>query len=254
MRKLLISLLLICSGVAGGWLLRGLQIPGDEQPVARGQPPRTVSGDEQPVARGQTPRTVWGQTPRAVSAKPPAPSEASFVEAVPEETYRRESARSVPPASVEEVKGVDGLTVDERTARWRREHPDEWQALQRRQSARLIEQQQVAQRRREFLAAISTDFLSSEQQTAHRSYLETLRTRDKLREKIAAARRSGQPVSADDARALMHALHAVREGAAAERHLLLEAAARSAGFKDAAATEFAGMLQNILDVTEPERR
>lgn len=176
-------------------------------------------------------------------------AEEPFVEAVSADKFRRQRAAER-TATVEEVRDEDGLTADERVARFRREYPEEAAALDRRREARHAARVAAATKRQDFLDSVDVSFLAEDQRQAHAEYVDALAIRQDLRERIRKARQSGEAVSEDDFAQLQSAEQIVQRGAARERAVLFEAAARAAGLDDAAAVEFGATLQEILSVTQ----
>lgn len=111
----LLSAALFCAGGACGWLMRGDGSGTGVSPVQSGK-----SADSQVASNGRDARS-----PDEEIAEP------QFTEAISAEEFRRQQ-RLAATATVEEVKGEDGLTVDERMEKFKLERPDEFAALQRR--------------------------------------------------------------------------------------------------------------------------
>ena len=192
---------LFCAGGACGWLMRGDGGTG-------------VS----PVQSGK-------------AADPRTAAEPQFTEAISVEEFRRQQEAQT--ATVEEVKGEDGLTVDERVEKFKRERPDEFAALQRRRESIRAARKAAADSRQDFLDAIDVSFFTEEQRRTHAAYADALAARQEARERMAAARRTGATVSDADRAQLQAAERVIREQGEAERAALLEAAARSVGVENA---------------------
>ena len=221
---LLVSAALFCAGGACGWLMRGdgrgtgdVSVPPDDivnsRPAPNGRDART--SDEADVAEPQ------------------------FTEAIPAEEFRRQQ-RPAEAATVEEVKGEDGLTVDERMEKFRRERPDEFAALQRRRESIRAARKAAVDNRQDFLDSIDLSFLTEGQRKTHVAYADALAARQEARERMAAARRTGAAVSDDDRAQLQ----------AAERAALIEAAARSVGLEKAEDVKgFREVISAIFEAT-----
>ena len=192
---------LFCAGGACGWLMRGDGGTG-------------VS----PVQSGK-------------AADPRTAAEPQFAEAISVEEFRRQQEAQT--ATVEEVKGEDGLTVDERVEKFKRERPDEFAALQRRRESIRAARKAAADSRQDFLDSIDVSFLTEEQRKTHVAYADALAARQEARERMSAARRTGAAVSDADRAQLQAAERVIHEQGEAERTALLEAAARSVGVENA---------------------
>ena len=175
-----------------------------------------------------------------------------FAEAVSAAEFRRQ--QEAPAATVEEVKGEDGLTVDERMEKFKREHPDEFAALQRRRESIRAARKAAADNRQDFLDSIDVSYLTEEQRKTHIAYTDALAARQEARERMAAARRMGAAVSDADRAQLQAAERVIREQGEAERAALFEAAARSVGVEGAEDLKrFRETISAIFEVTrEPE--
>ena len=233
----LLSAALFCVGVACGWLMRGGGGPG-ALPVQSGK-----GADFRVAPNGRDART----SDEADVAEP------QFAEAIPAEEFRRQQ-RPAEAATVEEVKGEDGLTVDERMEKFRRERPDEFAALQRRRESIRAARKAAADNRQDFLDSIDLSFLTEEQRKTHVAYADALAARQEARERMAAARRTGAAVSDDDLAQVQAAERVIREQGAAERAALIEAAARSVGLEKAEDVKgFRETISAIFEAThEPE--
>ena len=209
--------MLFCAGGACGWLMRGDGRGADDASV---QPDRVAASCVAPNGRD-------ARTPEegAVAEQP-------FAEAVSAEEFRREQS-AARTATVEEAKGEDSLTVDERMEKFRRERPDEFAALQRRRTAIRAERKAAADGHQDFLDSIDVSFLTEEQRKTHVAYADALAARQEARERMAAARRTGAAVSDADRAQLQTAERVIREQGEAERAALFEAAARSVGVENA---------------------
>ena len=241
MRRLfaiIVAVVLFCAGGACGWLMRGdcrgtgdVSAPSDKAVGARFAPNRrnARSPGEEDIAEPQ------------------------FVEAVSEEEFQRQQGLEQ-AATVEEVKGEDGLTVDERVEKFKRERPDEFAALQRRRESIRTARKAAADERQNFLDSIDTSFLTEEQRKTHIAYADALAARQAARERMSAARRTGAAVSDADRAQLQAAERVIREQGAAERAALFEAVARSVGVEGAEDVKrFRETVQLILETTrEPE--
>ena len=180
-------------------------------------------------------------------------AEPQFAEAISMEEVRSQQDPT-PAATVEEVKGEDGLTVDERMEKFKREHPDEFAALQRRRESIRAARKAAADNRQDFLDSIDVSFLTEEQRKTHIAYTDALAARQEARERMAAARRMGAAVSDADRAQLQAAERVIREQGEAERAALFEAAARSVGVEGAEDLKrFRETISAIFEVTrEPE--
>ena len=211
------SAALFCAGVLCGWLLRG---DGKGTGVPLVQLDKAVDSRPAPNARDV-------RSPDESDVAEP-----QFAEAISAEEFRRQQD-SAGESTVEEVKGEDGLTVDERVEKFKRERPDEFAALQRRREAIRAARKAAADNRQDFLDSIDLSFLSEEQRKTHVAYADALAARQEARERMAAARRTGAAVSDDDRAQLQAAERVIREQGEAERAALFEAAARSIGVENA---------------------
>lgn len=224
---------LFCAGGACGWLMRGGGGTG-VSPVQSGK-----SVDFQVASNARDAR----------SPDESDVAEPQFTEAISAEEFRRQQ-RSVEAATVEEVKGEDGLTVDERMEKFKRERPDEFAALQRRREAIRAARKAAADDRQEFLDSIDLSFLTEEQRKTHVAYADALAARQEARERMAAARRTGAAVSDVDRAQLLSAERVIREQGEAERAALFEAAARSVGVDGAEDVKrFREVISAIFEVT-----
>ena len=179
-------------------------------------------------------------------------AEPQFAEAISVEEFRRQ--QEAPAPKVEEVKGEDGLTADERLERFRREHPDEFAALQRRRESIRAARKAAADNRQDFLDSVDVTYLTEEQRKTHVAYADALAARQEARERMVAARRTGAAVSDADRAQLQAAERVIREQGEAERTVLLEAAARSVGVEGAEDLKrFRETISVIFEATrEPE--
>ena len=237
---IIVSAALFCAGVACGWLMRGDD--GGTDVVAPVQPVKAAGSQVSPKGRG-----VRSPDDKGVA-------EPQFEEAIPAAAFRRERAKTVPAPTVEEVKGEDGLSVDERLEKFKRERPDEFAALQRRRESTRAARADAALKRQEFFDTIDLSFLTEEQRKTHEAYADALAARQAARERMAAARRTGDAVSDADRAQLQSAERVIREQGEAERAALFEAVARSLGIEGAEDVKrFREMISSILEATrEPE--
>ncbi len=229
---------LFCAGAACGWLMRGDGGRTGETPVP---PDKTVDARPAPSGRGVR------------SSDEESAAEPQFVEAISTEEFRRQQGPSQ-TAMVEEVKGEDGLTVDERVEKFKRERPDEFAALQRRRESMRAARKAAADRRQEFFDSIDLSFLTEEQHKTHVAYADALAARQVARERMEDARRTGAPVADADRAQLQAAERVIREQGEAERAALFEAAARSVGVEGAEDLKrFRETISAIFEATrEPE--
>ena len=214
---LFLSAALFCAGGACGWLMRGDAGGTGDVSV----PPDKAVGS-QVAPNGRDARSPDGE----------GIAEPQFAEAVSEEEFRRQQGLEQ-AATVEEMKGEDGLIVDERVEKFRRERPDEFAALQSRRESIRAARKAAADERQNFLDSIDTSFLTEEQRKTHVAYADALAARQEARERMAAARRTGASVSDSDRAQLQAAERVIRERSEAERAALFEAAARSVGVESA---------------------
>ena len=214
--KVLLSAALFCTGGACGWLMRGDGETG-VPPVRSGK-----AADSQVASNARDAR----------SPDESDLAEPQFDEAISAEEFRRQQ-RPAEAATVEEVKGEDGLTVDERMEKFKRERPDEFAALQRRRESIRAARKATADNRQDFLDSIDLSFLTEGQRKAHVAYADALAARQEARERMAAARQTGAAVSDADRAQLQAAERVIREQGAAERAALVEATARSVGVENA---------------------
>ena len=226
------------AGGACGWLMRGETRKPDDASVRPGK-----AADSRPASNGREAYT----SDEAGVAEPP------FAEAVSAEEFRRQQDPAG-AATVEEVKGEDGLTVDERLERFRRERPDEFAALQRRRESIRAARQTAADNRQNFLDSIDLSFLTEEQRKTHVAYADALAARRAARERMAAARRTGAAVSDADRAQLEAAERVIREQGEAERAALFEAAARSVGVEgDEDVGRFRETILSIFEATRESK-
>ena len=217
MRRLfaiIVAVVLFCAGAACGWLMRG-DGGTDVPPV---QPDQAVDSRVAPNGRP-------ARSPDEEVAEP------QFAEAISVDEFRRQQEAQT--AMVEAVKGEDGLTVDERMEKFKRERPDEFAALQRRRESIRAARKAAADSRQDFLDSIDVSFLTEEQRKTHVAYADALAAQQEARERMAAARRTGAVVSDADRVQLQAAERVIREQGEDERAALLEAAARSVGVEGA---------------------
>ena len=235
---LIISAALFCAGGACGWLMRGDGGTG----VSPVQPGKTA--DSRVALNGRDART----SDEAGVAEP------QFTEAIANDESRRQQG-SAPAPTVEEVKGEDGLTVDERMEKFKRERPDEFAALQRRRESIRAARKAAADNRQEFLDSIDVTYLTEEQRKTHVAYANALAARQEARERMAAARQTGAAVSDADRAQLRAAERVIREQGEAERAALFEAAARSFGVAaEEDVKRFRETISSILEVTREQER
>ena len=232
----LLSVALFCAGGACGWLMRGDGGTG-VPPVQSGK-----AADSQVASNARDAR----------SPDESDLAEPQFDEAISAEEFRRQ--QEAPAATVEEVKGEDGLTVDERVEKFKRERPDEFAALQRRRESIRAARKAAADNRQEFLDSIDVTYLTEEQRKTHVAYADALAARQEARERMAAARRMGAAVSDADRAQLQAAERVIREQGEAERAALVEATARSVGVEGAEDLKrFRETISSIFEAThEPE--
>ena len=228
---------LFCAGGTCGWLMRGDGGTG-VPPVQSGK-----AADSQVVSIARD----------ASSPDEESVAEPQFAEAISAEEFRRQQ-RPAEAATVEEVKGEDGLTVDERMEKFKRERPDEFAALQRRRESIRAARKAAADNRQEFLDSIDVTYPTEEQRKTHVVYADALAARQEARERMAAARRTGAAVSDADRAQLQAAERVIREQGEAERSALFEAAVRSFGVQaEEDVKRFRETISSILEVTrEPE--
>ena len=151
------------------------------------------------------------------------------------------------------MKGEDGLTVDERLEKFKRERPDEFAALQRRRESIRAARKAAADNRQEFLDSIDLTYFTEEQRKTHAAYADALAARQEARERMAAARRAGAAVSDADRAQLQAAERVIREQGAAERAALFEAAARSFGVAaEEDVKRFRETISSILEMTREQ--
>ena len=231
--------MLFCAGGACGWLMRGDGRGADDASV---QPDRVAASRVAP--NGRDVRT----------SEEADVTEPQFTEAIANDEFRRQQGSASAP-TVEEVKGEDGLTVDERVEKFKRERPDEWKALQRRRESIRAARKAAADNRQEFLDSIDVTLFTEEQRKTHVAYADALAARQEARERMEAARRTGAAVSDADRAQLQAAERVIREQGEAERAVLFEAAARSFGVAaEEDVKRFRETISSILEVTrEPER-
>ena len=234
---LILSAALFCAGGVCGWLMRGATRETGDVSV---QSSKAV--DSRSTSNGRSTRFSDKEV-----------EESQFSEAVSAKEFRRQQG-PVKTATVEEVKGEDGLTVDERIEKFKRERPDEFAALQRRRESIRAARKAAADDRQEFLDSIDLSFLTEEQRKTHAAYADALAARQEARERMSAARRAGAAVSDADRAQLQAAERIIREQGEAVRAALFEAAARSVGVEGAENVKsFREMILTIFEATsEPE--
>ena len=172
-----------------------------------------------------------------------------FVTAVPADKVRDESEDESGEATVEEVRDEDGLTDEELAEKFKREHPEEWQRIQKRRRAMMAELKKAAERRQNFLDTVSDEYFTAEQRRTHATYAEALAARAAARERIRKAAEAEKDPDPEDLRAMNLADHVIRENAADEKRTLQEAAARSAGLAGEDVATFVEILKDIEDAT-----
>ena len=208
-----------------------------------------------PVQSGKSADSRVALNGRDVRTSEADVAEPQFEEAIPAAAVRRESAKTVPTPTVEEVKGEDGLTVDERLEKFKRERPDEFAALQRRRESIRAARKAAADNRQEFLDSIDVTLFTEEQRKTHVAYADALAARQEARERMAAARRTGAAVSDADRAQLQAAERVIREQGEAERAALFEAAARSFGVAaEEDVKRFRETISSILEMTREQER
>ena len=239
---------LFCAGGACGWLMRG---GSGEVPSV--QPDKAVGSGTAPNGRDARSPDNARSPDDARSPDETGVAEPQFAEAVSADVFRRQRGPTQ-TATVDEVKGEDGLTADERLERFKRERPDEFAALQRRREAIRAARKAAAVDRQDFLDSIDGAFLTAEQRKTHVAYADALAARQEARERMTAARRTGAAVSDADRAQLQAAERVIREQGEAERAALLEAAARTVGVEGAEDLKrFRETISAIFEVTrEPE--
>ena len=235
---LIVSAALFCAGGVCGWLMRGDGSGTGVSPVQSGK-----SADSQVASNAR-------------DARSPDESdvvESQFTEAISVEEFRRQQDLAG-EATVEVVIGDDGLTVDERVEKFKRERPDEFAALQRRRESIRAARKAAADNRQDFLDSVDVTYLTEEQRKTHVAYADALAARQEARERMAAARRTGAAVSDEDRAQLQAAERVIRKQGEAERTVLLEAAARSVGVEGAEDLKrFRETISVIIEATrEPE--
>ena len=240
MRRLLAIIsaaVLFCAGGACGWLMRGEGGTG----VSPVQPEKTTCS--RVMTNGRDAR----------SPDETGVAEPQFAEAVSADVFRRQRGPTQ-TATVEEMKGEDGLTVDERVEKFKRERPDEFAALQRRRESIRAARKAAAGNRQDFLDSIDVSYLTEEQRKMHVAYADALAARQEARERMTVARRTGAAVSDADRAQLQTAERVIREQGEAERSALLEAAARAVGVEGAEDLKrFRETISAIFEAThEPE--
>ena len=228
---------LFCAGGACGWLMRGDGGTG-VSPVQPGK-----AADSRVALNGRNARS-----PDKMNVAEP-----QFAEAIATDEFRRQ--QKTPAPTVEEVKGEDGLTVDERLEKFKRERPDEFAALQRRRESIRAARKAAADNRQEFLDSIDVTFFTEEQRKTHVAYADALAARQEARERMEAARQASAAVSDADRAQLQAAERVIREQGEAERAALFEAAARSFGVAaEEDVKRFRETISSILEVTREQER
>lgn len=155
--------------------------------------------------------------------------------------------------TVEEVREEDGLTPEERAAKFKRENPEEWERIQKRRAAMMEAVRKAAAEKQNFLDAVEVAYLTEEQRKEHAAFAEALATRNASRDRVRAAVDAGKDPSSEDFRALSEAERTLHEKAEGERKLLLEATARSLGLEKDDITAFVGILDSIDSCTRDLR-
>ena len=177
-------------------------------------------------------------------------ADGEFVEAVPADEVRDEPEDGSGEAEVEEVRDEDGLTDDELREKFKREHPEEWERIQKQRKARLEAMKKALADRKDFLSSVSDELLSAEQRKVHAAYRTALTVREEARERIRKATASGGEAEVEDYRLMNRADRTIRENAQAERTALREALGRSLGISDAELSTFTETLKSIDDSVE----
>ena len=172
--------------------------------------------------------------------------EGEFVEAVDADQVVEEETEE---ATVEEVRDEDGLTIEERAEKFKRENPEEWERIQKRRAAALEAARKVNAQKQDFLDTIDEKFLTADQKKEHAVFAEALAARNAARERINVANASGKEVAPADYRAYSEAERTLHAKANDERQLLLEAAARSLGLAGDDVPTFLNILKDIDSCT-----
>ena len=132
-----------------------------------------------------------------------------------------ETDEPVPPATVETI-------VDDT--------PDPTSDVSAAHAARRLQRQaareKAANDRRDFLADLNRDLLTSEQLAIHDLYLEAVKTRNAVREEISSLHAAGKEIPAEMQRKLADAESVLRSDRETEMRILREAAARAAGLQE----------------------
>ena len=132
-----------------------------------------------------------------------------------------ETDEPVPPATVETI--VDD-TPDPTS--------DVSAAHAARRAQRQAAREKAANDRRDFLADLNRDLLTSEQLAIHDLYLEAVKTRNAIREEISSLRAAGKEIPAEMQWKLADAESVLRSDRETEMRILREAAARAAGLQE----------------------
>ena len=120
-------------------------------------------------------------------------------------------------------------------------------AHQARRAQRAAARAAKKEQRRDFLASLNLDLLTSDQQKVHAEYTEAVMVRDAALREIAALIARGEEVPAELHDRLNDAVSVVRADADEEHALLRAAAARAAGVDE---TRILGLLSDLESVDE----
>lgn len=172
------------------------------------------------------------------------------IEAMDADAFARSEARAA-ESTVEDVVDEDGVSVAERIRRFREEHPEEWRAQQQRMEQLAARRKETRDHRLGFLEAVDPELIDQDSRDAHAAFAEVFAERNRLRDAISAARKAGADIPFEDRNRLSLLNREIREGALAERDVLLAAAVRSLGVEDETLVESARqMFREIVDATE----
>lgn len=233
MLKKLVAVAVVALAFAAGMVADRFLSPRRTSVVAAAEP-GDAAGDED-VSDGV-----------AVDGEP----EGEFVEAVPADEVRDEPEDESGEAEVEEIRDEDGLTDEDLREKFKREHPEEWERIQRQRKAQLEAMKKALADRKDFLTSVSDEFLSAEQRKVHAAYRTALTVREEARERIRKATAFGGEAEVDDYRLMNQADRTIRENAQAEHAALREALGRSLGISDAELSTFTETLKSIDDSVE----
>lgn len=171
-----------------------------------------------------------------------------FEEAISREEFRRQQGQGI-ESTVEEVRDEEGLTAEERAAKFRREQPEQWKAIMQERDRREQARRAVREKRQNFLDTVDISLFNDEQRKVHQEFADAMAERNACREEIRVLREQGKHPSAELRRRMSAAEHALSKNIEAERSALFEATGRALGVEESALKELSATLSDIVDAT-----